>query len=236
MLRAFSQASGKMPKIALVLSGCGVYDGSEVTEAVSCLIHLSKHKEIEISKFAPNKDQMHVINHIAGEPIEGETRNVMVESARITRGDITDLKELAAKDFDAVIIPGGFGAAKNLSTFAVDGADMKVDEEFERVLKEFHSSKKPIGACCIAPVVLSTVLKGCSVTMGQEEGEGWPFAGATGAVKANDSVHVPCDNIECFIDEANKVVTSAAFMCSDSSFYDVFTSVGNMVDGVVKML
>ncbi|XP_010833306.1 PREDICTED: ES1 protein homolog, mitochondrial [Bison bison bison] len=132
------------PPSPQVLSGCGVYDGTELHEASSILVHLSRGGA-EVQIFAPDVPQMHVIDHIKGQPSEGETRNVLTESARIARGKITDLAKLTAVNHDAAIFPGGFGAAKNLSTFAVDGGTCKVNRDVERVLKEFHQAGKPIG-------------------------------------------------------------------------------------------
>ncbi|XP_012357337.2 glutamine amidotransferase-like class 1 domain-containing protein 3A, mitochondrial isoform X3 [Nomascus leucogenys] len=131
-------------RVALVLSGCGVYDGTEIHEASAILVHLSRGGA-EVQIFAPDVPQMHVIDHTKGQPSEGESRNVLTESARIARGKITDLANLSAANHDAAIFPGGFGAAKNLSTFAVDGKDCKVNKEVERVLKEFHQAGKPVG-------------------------------------------------------------------------------------------
>ncbi|KAF4797789.1 Glyoxalase ElbB [Turdus rufiventris] len=132
-----------------VLSGCGVYDGTEIHEASAVLVHLSRGGA-EVQMYAPDVPQMHVIDHSKGQPAEAESRNVLVESARIARGKITSLAKLTTADHDAVIFPGGFGAAKNLSTFAVDGKDCKVNREVERVLKDFHKAGKPIG---VIPVV-----------------------------------------------------------------------------------
>ncbi|XP_029398490.1 glutamine amidotransferase-like class 1 domain-containing protein 3A, mitochondrial isoform X2 [Mus pahari] len=144
--RAALHSSAPRPgaRVALVLSGCGVYDGTEIHEASAILVHLSRGGA-EVQIFAPDVPQMHVIDHTKGEPSERESRNVLAESARIARGKITSLAQLNAANHDAAIFPGGFGAAKNLSTFAVDGKDCKVNKEVERVLKEFHGAKKPIG-------------------------------------------------------------------------------------------
>uniref|UniRef100_UPI00358E0388 putative glutamine amidotransferase-like class 1 domain-containing protein 3B, mitochondrial isoform X3 n=1 Tax=Myxine glutinosa TaxID=7769 RepID=UPI00358E0388 len=132
------------PRVAVVLSGAGVYDGSELHEASAVLVHLSRGGA-KVKIFAPNIPQMHVVDHTKGQPVEGETRNVLVESARIARGNIDELKQLSVSEHDAVIFPGGFGAAKNLSSFAVDGPACKVEPEVERILKEFHKAQKPIG-------------------------------------------------------------------------------------------
>lgn len=229
----YSGAAGQ-PKIAVVLAGCGVYDGTEVHEASACLVHLSR-AGAEVSMFAPDMQQMHVINHTKGEPME-EQRNVLVESARIARGKISALTELKAGQFDGVVFPGGFGAAKNLSTFAVDGVDCKVIPDVERVLKEFHSAKKPIGLCCIAPVLAAKVLPGCSVTVGsdQEEGGRWPYAGTAGAIEQLGATHVKKEASEAHVDDANKVVTAPAYMC-ETGVHEIFDGIGKMIDGVIKL-
>ncbi|RXN28941.1 Mx [Labeo rohita] len=134
------------------------------------LVHLSRGGA-EVQMFAPDVSQMHVIDHGKGQPVEKESRNVLSESARIARGSVTDLAKLNVGDHDAVIFPGGFGAAKNLSTFASDGKDCKVNKEVERVLKGFHKAGKPIGLCCISPVLAAKVLPGVDVTVGHEEEE-----------------------------------------------------------------
>uniref|UniRef100_A0A8D1XEC0 Glutamine amidotransferase class 1 domain containing 3 n=1 Tax=Sus scrofa TaxID=9823 RepID=A0A8D1XEC0_PIG len=190
--RAALHASAPRPgaRVALVLSGCGVYDGTELHEASAILVHLSRGGA-KVQIFAPDVPQMHVVDHSKGQPSEGETRNVLAESARIARGKIADLARLSAADHDAVIFPGGFGAAKNLSTFAVDGKDCKVDRDVERVLREFHGAGKPIGLCCIAPVLAAKVLRGVEVTVGheQEEGGKWPHAGTAEVIKALGAKH-----------------------------------------------
>ena len=147
----FSAAAAAAPKVGVLLAGAGVYDGSEVHEASAVLVHLSR-AAAEVSIYAPDWDQMHVIDHTKGEAA-AETRNVLAESARIARGAIAPLSALDAADHDALIVPGGFGAAKNLCDFAVAGADMAVRPEVEAALRAFHAAGKPIGLCCIAPVL-----------------------------------------------------------------------------------
>ena len=148
-----------MKKIAVVLSGCGVYDGAEIHEAVLTLYAIAVNgAAYEI--FAPDIDQHHVVNHLAGSEMN-ESRNVLVESARIARGNIKALSEFNGKDFDAIIFPGGFGAAKNLSTFAFDGSNCQVNSDVEAAIKEMISLGKPVGALCIAPVILARILFGC---------------------------------------------------------------------------
>ncbi|KAM8814949.1 glutamine amidotransferase-like class 1 domain-containing protein 3, mitochondrial [Rhynchonycteris naso] len=228
-------------RVALVLSGCGVYDGTELHEASAVLVHLSRGGA-EVQIFAPNVPQMHVIDHTKGQPSESETRNVLTESARIARGKITDLAQLNAANHDAAIFPGGFGAAKNLSTFAVDGKDCKVNKDVERILKDFHKAGKPIGLCCIAPVLAAKVLRGVEVTVGheQEEGGKWPYAGTAEAIKALGAKHCVKEVTISFptsgahVDQKNKVVTTPAFMC-ETALHHIYDGIGAMVTKVLEL-
>jgi len=186
--------------------------------------------------YAPDIPQMHVIKHNQGAESEGETRNVLVESARISRGNVKPLAELKSGDCDALIIPGGFGAAKNLSNFAVKGADMTVHEDVERVIKEFHAAKKPIGMCCIAPVLAARVLKGASLTLGGSDAEGgkWPYAGSLEAARSMGANVVEKTVAEVEVDEANRLVTTPAFMY-EGKFHEIQDGVSAMVKAVLKM-
>src|SRR6056297_2964227 len=155
-----------MKKIAVVLAGNGVFDGSEIHETTLTLYSIIKNgASYEI--FAPNIDQHHVINHLTGDEMN-EKRNELTESARIARGKINDLAKFKAEDYDAIIFPGGFGVAKNLCSFAKDGPECKVDTEVERVIKDAHEKKKPIGALCISPVLIARVLGDVQVTIGSD--------------------------------------------------------------------
>ncbi len=156
-----------MKRFAVVLSGCGVYDGAEIHEAVLTLLAIVKNGGT-YKIFAPDIEQHHVINHLTGNVVE-EKRNVLLESARIARGDIQVLSQFNANQFDALIIPGGFGCAKNLSTFAFDGADCTVNEDVVKAVNNMVSANKPIGASCISPVVIAKILKDVDVTIGNDE-------------------------------------------------------------------
>jgi enhancing lycopene biosynthesis protein 2 len=145
-------------KAALLLSGSGVYDGSEIHEAVFCLLALAE-EGFEVQAFAPDMHQLHVINHITGEAMN-ETRNVLIESARIVRGDIKNISELDTSEHDALVMPGGFGAAKNLSTWALDGPNAAIPSRVKEVIVSFIRAKKPILSLCISPVVIALALKG----------------------------------------------------------------------------
>jgi len=212
-------------KIAVVLSGCGVFDGTEIHEAVSVLVHLSR-AGASYECFAPDRPQMHVVDHLAGEPVPGETRNVLRESARIARGQIRPLAELRASDFDAVIFPGGFGAAKNLCDFATKGAETTVDPDVERVVCEFHDAGKPVGMCCIAPVIAARVLPGCTVTIGDDPA-------TAEAIAAMGSTHAERPVTEACVDGGFNVVTAPAYMYGDAPVHCVFDGIGAMVRGVL---
>ncbi|XP_044159684.1 glutamine amidotransferase-like class 1 domain-containing protein 3A, mitochondrial [Bufo gargarizans] len=221
-------------RVAVVLSGCGVYDGTEIHEASAILVHLSR-AGAEVKMFAPDIPQMHVIDHSKGEASQ-ESRNVLVESARIARGDITALSQLNSQDHDAVVFPGGFGAAKNLSSFAVDGESCQVQGDVQRVLQEFRKAKKPIGLCCIAPVLAAKVIPGVEVTVGQEEEQGgkWPYAGTVKAIQALGGKHCPKEVHEFHVDTTSNVVTTPAFM-GHAPLHTIFDGIGAMVSAVIRL-
>ncbi|MGK2945473.1 MAG: isoprenoid biosynthesis glyoxalase ElbB [Desulfuromonadales bacterium] len=195
-------------RIGIILSGCGVYDGSEIHEAVITLLAIDR-AGAEAVCMAPDIPQMHVINHLAGEPAAGESRNVLVESARIARGNIKDLATVRAADLDALILPGGFGAAKNLCDFAVKGSDCSVNADVARLIKEMHAAKKPIAAVCIAPTILSKVLGSEKIshqlTIGTD-------AGTAEALSKMGTEHIQCPVKDFVIDHKNKLVSSPAYM------------------------
>ncbi len=199
-------------KIGVILSGCGVYDGSEIHEAVITLLAIDR-AGAEAVCMAPDIDQMHVVNHLTGDVAEGESRNVLVESARIARGNIQNLAEAAAGDIDALILPGGFGAAKNLCDFAVKGPDCAVNPDVARLIREMFAAKKPVAAVCIAPAILSQVLGADNVphqlTIGTDKGT----AEALGKM---GSSHVQCPARDFIVDESIKLVSTPAYMSAGS--------------------
>ncbi|EDQ87913.1 uncharacterized protein MONBRDRAFT_33173 [Monosiga brevicollis MX1] len=232
--RALSTQSGlAAPRVALVLSGSGVYDGTEVHEASAAMGALSR-QGADYKIFAPDKQQHHVVNHMTGEEMD-ESRNVLVEAARIARGNIQALDKLQVADFDAVVVPGGFGAAKNLSNFAVEGAACTVDATLTDILKKFHAEQKPMGFCCIAPVIAANLFKG-EVTMGSDtESDKWPFAGAAGACKEMGADYVVGDESKVHVDQANRIVTAPAFM-ANTAVHLVQDNVTNMVQTVLELV
>ncbi|NJC88002.1 MAG: isoprenoid biosynthesis glyoxalase ElbB [Desulfuromonas sp.] len=195
-------------KIGVVLSGCGVYDGSEIHEAVITLLAIDRNGA-EAVCMAPNIAQMHVVNHLTGEVAANETRNVLVEAARIARGKIRDLATVKAAELDAVILPGGFGAAKNLCDFAVKGPDCSVNPEVARIIREMVAARKPVAAVCIAPAILSQVLGSDrlphQLTIGTD-------AGTAAALTSMGTQHIQCPAREFVVDRANKIVSTPAYM------------------------
>ena len=194
-----------MSQVAVVLSGCGVYDGAEVNEAVLTLLCLEQ-QGAQYQIFAPDVQQLHVINHLTGEVAEGESRNVLVEAARIARGNIRPLQELNADNFDALIVPGGFGAAKNLCNFATAGTDMQVLAGFLTVAQAFHKREKPIGLICIAPVMAAAICgEGTHCTIGND-------SETADAIDAMGGKHLECPVSEARVDRERKMVTTPAYM------------------------
>lgn len=209
-----------MKKFAVVLSGCGVFDGSEIHEATLSLYAIKK-LGATYDVFAPDIPQHHVINHITGQEMK-ETRNVLVESARIARGQIRDLEQFDPAGYDAILLPGGFGAAKNLSTFAFDGPDCTVNPAVQKALKGMHKAGKPIGALCISPVILAAVLGKVKLTIGQDKG-------TAEAVTKLGATHLNTSHGEVVIDEMNKVFTTPCYMLDAD-----IVQIGEGAENIVK--
>lgn len=214
-------------KIGVLLSGCGVFDGSEIHEAVLTMLFLDQ-AGAEIICMAPDIPQVQVINHLTMEEIK-ETRNVLEESARIARGEIKKLSDVRAGDLDALIIPGGFGAAKNLSDFAFKGPGGEVNTDVKRLIDEMVAANKPIGALCIAPATVGMALKEKSpeLTVGSDEG-------TIGALQALGVKHTVCAVDEIVVDEENKVVSTPAYMLGPG-IKDVAKGIEKAVKKVLSM-
>jgi enhancing lycopene biosynthesis protein 2 len=193
-------------KVGVILSGCGVQDGSEIHEAVLTLLALDR-AGAEVVIMAPDKPQADVMDHRTGKPA-AETRNVLAESARIARGEIRDVAHVKAHELDAVILPGGFGAAKNLSTFATEGGNCTVDEGVAKLLREMHRQEKPIAALCIAPAVLARVF-------GKDAGPEITIGNAKDVAKnleAMGAKHYDAAVTDVVVDERNRLVTTPCYM------------------------
>ena len=216
-----------MARVGVILSGCGVFDGSEVQEASATLISLAQHG-IEYQCMAPDRD-FDVIDHRTQEPT-GEKRNVLTESARIARGEILDLKDVKGADYDAFFLPGGFGAAKNLCTFATKGPDCEVDPQVERVLREASDAGKPIGFICIAPALGARVFgdKGVRLTIGHD-------AGTAEAVGKTGATHVEADAEQIVIDDEHNMVSTPAYMEAKNPA-QVYAGINALVENIANRL
>ena len=215
-----------MKKFAVLLSGCGVYDGAEIHEATLSLLAIVKQgASYEI--FAPDTNQHHVINHITGEEMD-ETRNVLVESARIARGQIRNLKQFNPATFDGLLLPGGFGAAKNLSSWAFKGADASVLPEVEEAITGMVALKKPVGALCISPVILAKVLGNVDLTIGNDES-------TIDALESLGANHVYTTHGEVVVDSDNNLVTTPCYML-DATIDQIADGANNLVDAMIKLM
>ena len=215
-----------MKKIAVVLAGNGVFDGAEIHEATLTLLAIARNGA-KYQCFAPDVEQAHVVNHITGEEMP-EKRNVLVESARIARGNIKPLSEYKAKDYDAIIFPGGFGAAKNLCTFAFDGIDCKVNPDVEQAVRSMVAEEKPVGALCISPVMITRILGDVIVTIGQDEA-------TIHAVEAMGGIHEKTIHGQIVVDEKYKVVTTPCYMLN-ASIDQIADGAENVVKKILELM
>lgn len=213
-------------KVAIILSGCGVFDGAEINETVLTALSLDQ-LGAQVEYFAPDINQHHVLNHLTGEEMP-EQRNVLVESARITRGKSRDIRELKAADFDAVILPGGFGVAKNLSDFAFKGADCRVQEDILQAILQFKEAKKPVGLICISPALSAKIFgEGVRCTIGDD-------ADTAAAITQMGGVHQDCAVDGIVVDEKNRLVTTPAYMLAQS-ISEAAKGIHKLVEQVLAM-
>lgn len=213
-------------RFAVVLAGCGVYDGAEIHEAVMTLLAISNNGGT-YQVFAPNVMQHHVINHISGEVMK-ESRNVLIESARIARGKIKALIEYNVSDFDAIIFPGGFGVAKNLCSYALESIDMKIDRVVEKAIRDTYAAGKPIGALCISPVLITKILGKIEVTIGNEK--------ATAAdIGAMGGDHKETRSGEICVDRKNKIVTCPCYML-DATIPEIAAGTDKTVKALISLV
>ncbi len=217
-----------MKKVAVILSGCGVFDGAEIHEAVLVLLALDR-ANAQIVCTAPDVPQHHVINHLTHQPVPGESRNVLVESARLARGNILPLSRLELTEIDAVILPGGFGAAKNLCTFALAGERFEVEPEVARVLQAAHRAGKPLGFVCIAPAIAAHLFgpDKLEFTVGTD-------APTAQALQARGARHLNCAVRNVVIDRRLKVVTTPAYMLAQR-ITEAEAGINKLVQAVLEM-
>ncbi len=219
-----------MKKVGVLLSGCGVNDGAEIHESVITMLALDR-AGAEMVLMAPNIDQMHVVNHYTGQEMD-EYRNVLVESSRIARGNIKDMAEISANDMDALIIPGGFGVAKNLCDYAMAGPDCSINPDVYRLISELKLLNKPIGAICIAPAMMAKILgeldESANMTIGSDET-------TSKDIEAMGSIHVECKVSEMVVDEGKNLVTTPAYM-EAKTIKDAADGIEKLVKQVLSMI
>lgn len=215
-----------MKIFAVIISGCGVYDGAEIHETVMTMLAIKK-SGADYQLFAPDMFQHHVVNHLTGEEMP-EKRNVLVESARIARGNIKPLAEYDPKAYDALILPGGFGVAKNLCTFAFDGTDCKVNPEVEKAVKDTHAIKKPIGALCIAPALISRLLGDVELTIGHD-------ARTAEAITKMGSKHVKSTHSEVVVDKKHNIFSTPCYML-DANILQIELGAMNVVNAMIEIM
>lgn len=216
-------------RIGVLLSGCGVRDGAEIHEAVLTLLALDR-AGVEVICMAPDKDQVDVIDHRTGKPIS-QKRNVLAESARIARGNIKNVKEVASNDLDGVMIPGGSGAIKSLCTFATDGDACTVDTDVAKLLKELHESKKPIAALCVAPTILAALFgkeHHPEITIGQDRE-------TAEVLERMGAVHIPVEPTQVVVDTENRFVTTPCYMTANH-IGDIATGAEKAVNALLALV
>ncbi|MDD4847660.1 MAG: isoprenoid biosynthesis glyoxalase ElbB [Bacteroidales bacterium] len=212
-----------MKKFAIILSGCGVFDGSEIHETVTTLLAIKKYKS-DYQIFAPDYNQTQVINHITGQEMD-EKRNILIESARIARGNIKNLNEYQPENFDGIIFPGGFGVAKNFCDYAFKGVECQVNTEIVEALQKTIKAEKLIGAECISPVMIAAVLKGATVTIGTDSTTAMHIAALNGK-------HVNAQHDDVVYDPKFRLFTTPCYMNSQD-ILQVWESAEAMVKAMV---
>ncbi len=220
-----------MKRVGVVLGGCGVQDGSEIHEAVSVLLALAR-KGAKAVCLAPTGPQTRVMNHAAGTPMD-ESRDMLAEAARIARGDISTLAEANVHELDAVVIPGGFGAALNLSNFATAGADMEIHRELQPVLSAAYGAGKPLCALCIAPPILAKLMQsegiqGAKLTIGNDPG-------TAAAIEALGQTHVAASATDAVVDPDHKLVTGPAYMLAQN-VAELYEGIDNAINELLALV
>ena len=216
-----------MVKVGVCLAGCGVNDGSEVHESVITLLALDR-AGVKVICFAPDRKQYHVVNHNTSGSMS-EERNVLIESARISRGNILNIKNVSANDLDAIIFPGGFGAALNLCNFGLERENCTADPEVNRLILEMHAANKPIGAICIAPALIARVLgkKKIILTIGTDEE-------TAEKIELMGAVHKVCKVNDIVVDQDNKIVSTPAYMLANR-ISEAAAGIEKLVNKIVEL-
>ncbi len=213
-------------KIAIIIGGCGHRDGSEIHETTMTMLAVEEHGAT-YQMFAPNRNQYHVLNHLDGTEMH-EQRNMLVEAARIARGNILPLENFNVNQFDAVIFPGGFGVAKNFFNYAFKGMDCEVDEQIAHIIQSVHQAGKPIGALCISPVLMAKILGNITVTIGQD-------AKTARDIEQMGATNVNTSNGDVVTDKKNKIFSTPCYML-DANLVDIHEDAYNLVEAMMEYM
>ena len=218
-----------MSKVCVIISGAGHLDGAELRESLFTLLTLDQ-RNINVDVYAPDMDQYHVINHLNGEEMD-EKRNVLIEAARVTRGKVSPLNDLVADNYDAMVLPGGFGAAKNLSSFAFEGAGGSINEKILDLITKFHSTQKPICALCISPALLALALKDkkIEITVGNDED-------TIKVLEELGATHIKKSITDFHFDETNKLITSPAYMYGTGKLSNIYDGINCAISALCDLL
>ncbi len=224
-------------KFGILLSGCGVYDGAEIQEATMAMLAI-KEAGHEYQCISLNKEQHHVINHLTGEEID-QRRNMMVESARIARGEVVEVKNISPADIDALVIPGGFGSAKNFSKWAFLGPEGEIDAEIKLLIVNMVNVGKPVCALCVSPVVVAKALEGSGIsanmTLGSDqESSPYDIAGFNGGIEAVGAKAEMKTIKEILVDETNKIVTAPCYMM-DANILEIRNNVKQAIEATISL-
>jgi enhancing lycopene biosynthesis protein 2 len=227
-----------MKEILVLLSGSGVYDGSEIHEAVFSLLAIDRRRG-KITCAAPDKKQFHVINHISGEPMD-ESRNVLIEAARIARGNIHDIASIQMKNYDGLVIPGGFGAAKNLNQWAINGPEGEIDPDVKRLINEAVDQGKPIAAMCMGPTVVAKALENtevrATVTVGSDEADSpYDIKGISDGMESIGAHPVMKTVHQIAVDSENKIITAPCYMM-EASITEIHENIEDLIDKFFEFL
>jgi len=216
-----------MAKVGVVLSGCGFLDGAEIRESVLTLLALER-AGVDYECLAPDVEQMHVVDHTCGTPTEGESRNVLREAARIARGEIRPTADVDPAELSGLVLPGGYGAAKNLSDFATQGAACEVEESVARLVRGVHDAGKPVGFICIAPAIAAKLLPGVKLTIGSD-------AATAATLEDMGAKHVECAVDDFVEDEEQKVLSCPAYMV-DAGLPEIAEGIDRLVRRLAQMV
>ena len=216
-----------MAKVGVILAGCGHRDGAEIREAVFTLLALEK-AGLDYECFAPDVDQRDVVDHLTGEEMKGQRRNVLHEAARIARGKVRATSGAKASELDGLVIPGGYGAAKNLCDFAIAGPDCTVEPSVAKLIRETHAQGKPIGFVCIAPTLAARLIPGARLTIGKDPA-------TAEAIEKMGARHVECFSDSFVADDEQRVLSTPAYMC-DASLPQIAAGIEGMVRRLGEMI